>query len=193
MFAYGYSDWEYKFLGYFEDKEPTKDEINNVADQLSDYYSYSDKYRKIEFEVVDENYLDLAYLNKELIDHEQSLKRMEKRIAFLRAAIQKKWRVKMNDWIYIEKKIPLTKHKWFDIQIGWEKIISIFSLDLGWSIRQDHAGFKLNFNILWFYFIFYTYDSRHWCSKCNAWETSECREKNHDGWDDDKLDGHPVG
>jgi hypothetical protein len=86
----------------------------------------------------------------------------------------------MKDWIAIEKKIPLTKHKYFNFQIGWWKINSVFGINTYWSVHQDHAGFHFEADLLWFYFIFYTYDNRHWCNKCNKYMTEHCYEENHE-------------
>lgn len=84
-----------------------------------------------------------------------------------------------DDWIAVEKKIFLTKHKYFNLQIGWGTFWKVFGLDTHWAVRQDHAGFHFGIDLLWFYFIFYTYDNRHWCEKCNRFMTEKCYEEKH--------------
>jgi len=89
----------------------------------------------------------------------------------------------MNDIIYKETKIIGTKHKHFNLQIGWyEKLETWFNIGLEWSRRRDHAGFRLDISILWFYFIFYTYDNRHWCEKCDTWMSDVCYKENHNNY-----------
>lgn len=81
----------------------------------------------------------------------------------------------MNDWIYFEKKIIFTKHKYVNLQIGWDKnSTNFYNFDIGHSHKTDHSGFHLNFGLLNFYFIFYTYDNRHWCEKCQKYMTDKC-------------------
>jgi len=88
----------------------------------------------------------------------------------------------MNDWIYKEDKIPYCKHKYFNLQIGWylsEDFYDYFDFTCKWTRRQDHAGFNFEIGLLKFYFIFYTYDHRHWdmYKKCytenNCWMEDE--------------------
>lgn len=87
----------------------------------------------------------------------------------------------MDDWVYVEEKIPFTKNKYFNLQIGREaRLTTLFDLMTGITFRSDHCGFKFHLTILWLYFIFYTYDSRHWCEKCNKFSDETCYEENHD-------------
>lgn len=85
----------------------------------------------------------------------------------------------MHDWIAIEKKIPLTRHKYFNLQIGNEEFDMLFGMNINWTFRQDHAGFNLWLNLPFFYVIFYTYDHRHWCRKCQKYMTDQCYDEKH--------------
>jgi hypothetical protein len=46
----------------------------------------------------------------------------------------------------------------------------IFLMALDFSIKKDHAGFKLRFGLLSFETEFQIYDSRHWDYQTGKWE-----------------------
>lgn len=79
----------------------------------------------------------------------------------------------MNNWIYSEKKIFKTKHKYYNLQVGLytekEEQTYVFDSSVGLSRRCDHAGFRFEVSIWNFYFIFYTYDHRHWDYEKGTW------------------------
>jgi hypothetical protein len=87
----------------------------------------------------------------------------------------------MIDWVYKEAKTPFCKNKFFNLQIGWmtDEYYEYFDFTCKWTRKQDHAGFNFNFGIWRFYFIFYTYDNRHWCIDCGDYMTENCY-KEHD-------------
>jgi len=65
----------------------------------------------------------------------------------------------------------LTDNKWFGIHLNL--LGNIFSFDLCWTRRSDHAGFNFDLTILGQSFIFYTYDNRHWDDEKNDWEIAK--------------------
>lgn len=88
----------------------------------------------------------------------------------------------MNDWIYLEKRIIPTNHKYYNLQIGnyIKEFFSYFTFRLEWTRKQDHAGLNFEFSIWKFYIIFYTYDNRHWCNQCNNYMSDICHQENHE-------------
>lgn len=61
----------------------------------------------------------------------------------------------------------LTDYHWFGIYITL--FGSFLELDLGWTRKSDHAGFRFEITIFGHMFIFYTYDQRHWDDENNDW------------------------
>jgi hypothetical protein len=84
----------------------------------------------------------------------------------------------MKDIVYSENKIIFTKHKYYNLQIGVltekKEKTNIFNFSIKVTKKVDHAGFSFDFEIFNFYIIFYTYDNRHWCYRCNNWESKNC-------------------
>lgn len=52
------------------------------------------------------------------------------------------------------------KHKFWEIQIMQDD--ELFRIEVEWSIRQDHAGLRLELGLLGYKAAFTFYDSRHW-------------------------------
>lgn len=69
----------------------------------------------------------------------------------------------------------VSKNKIFDLEIDWLKwkeVWNIFKFQINWSIKTDHAGPKINLDLLQFHFECQIYDSRHWNYKENRWYNS---------------------
>ena len=66
----------------------------------------------------------------------------------------------------------LSKNKMLEIEanILKNKPESFFSFKTTWTIRGDHAGFKVNLEIFKFYFNFEIYDQRHWDYETDTFE-----------------------
>lgn len=60
------------------------------------------------------------------------------------------------------------KNKYFNV--GLYKTNSIFGMSVYWSVKQDHAGSALEFNLFGFAVAFVFYDCRHWDDEKNQWE-----------------------
>jgi len=87
----------------------------------------------------------------------------------------------MNDWIYFEKRIIGTKHKYINLQIGWDKeSTTIFGFNFRLSRKEDHAGLNTWFNLFRFYIFFYITDNRHWCYYCNKFKDEICYTEKHE-------------
>jgi len=88
----------------------------------------------------------------------------------------------MNDIIYSENKIPYTKNKFYDLQIGYydKSWTDYFKFNLSWNRNFDHAGFNFEISLWIFYFIFYTYDNRHWCMDCEKWKDENCTHEEYE-------------
>lgn len=82
----------------------------------------------------------------------------------------------MKDLIYKEAKIPFCTRKFFNLQIGCteDEYYEYFDFTCKWTKNQDHAGFNLNLGLWKLYFIFYTYDNRHWCMDCEDYMKESC-------------------
>lgn len=80
----------------------------------------------------------------------------------------------MKNWIYSEKKIIKSKHKYYCLQVGIydkkDEQTHIFNSTIRLSRRLDHAGLTLDLEILNFYFLFSIYDHRHWDEERDTWE-----------------------
>lgn len=61
-------------------------------------------------------------------------------------------------------------NKYWEIQTGkWDNWLSL-NLDLEYTTKQDHAGFRFYINLFSFHFGITIYDSRHWNDDTNDWE-----------------------
>jgi hypothetical protein len=90
----------------------------------------------------------------------------------------------MKDWLYREKKIKFTKHKYYNLQFGkytdiYEKT-NIFESSFKITKKCDHAGLKISIQIFNIYLFFDIYDNRHRCYVCDDWMTEKCYEEKHD-------------
>lgn len=65
-FSYGDEETKYKFIGSLSD-EYINDVLEDMISELESEFSYSDKYRGINYEIVDESTIDLNYL-KDFLD-----------------------------------------------------------------------------------------------------------------------------
>lgn len=73
-------------------------------------------------------------------------------------------------------------HKYYSIQIEkfkQERHLRFFSFDIDASWKTHHGGFGIEFCILGIYFIFKTYDNRHWCYKCEKYADEICYQEKH--------------
>ena len=75
-------------------------------------------------------------------------------------------------WEYIYEKTWATpfKNKYFEVNAY--KTNAILGFSTHYSIKEDHAGFSLEFIALGFVFTFVFYDCRHWDYETNRWEES---------------------
>jgi hypothetical protein len=68
----------------------------------------------------------------------------------------------------------LSKNKSIEVQVSLfdsDLYSDIFELHIGWTTKQDHAGFRFIFSIYKFIFIqVMIYDHRHWDYDNNTWE-----------------------
>jgi len=46
----------------------------------------------------------------------------------------------------------------------------LLDINIAWTRKTDHAGFKFNFTFLWLMIILETYDIRHWDYDNEKWE-----------------------
>lgn len=59
-------------------------------------------------------------------------------------------------------------HKYWEVQII--KHDNLLRFELGWTMRQDHAGANLELGLLGWEIHFNLYDNRHWNHESNKWE-----------------------
>jgi hypothetical protein len=87
----------------------------------------------------------------------------------------------MKDLIYSEEKIPGTKNKYYNLQIGYynegRNGFTFFDFKTELNSRQDHCGFWFELCLFNVYIIFYIYDNRHWNYEEKRWMTDEDYEK----------------
>lgn len=74
---------------------------------------------------------------------------------------------------FITKHGMLTKHKGWEMQGSITHWTDILNLDVGFTTKMDHAGFRLDITILGIFFGFSIYDGRHWDIKNSRWEETE--------------------
>ena len=72
-------------------------------------------------------------------------------------------------WDHIYEKTWATpfKHKYF--QVNTYQRNSLISFYVDWSIKEDHAGFMLEFDFLGFGASICLYDCRHWDDENDKW------------------------
>jgi hypothetical protein len=58
-------------------------------------------------------------------------------------------------------------HKYWEVEIIKHRNLIKFVFE--WSIKQDHAGIKLELGLLGYEIIFTVYDHRHWDTNTNTW------------------------
>jgi len=61
-------------------------------------------------------------------------------------------------------------NKFWDLQITNLFEGPFFNFNIGWTRKQDHAGFQILIEIFNFMFDFKIYDNRHWDYKSNTYE-----------------------
>lgn len=59
------------------------------------------------------------------------------------------------------------KHKYWEVQIM--KSCELFRIEFNWTVREDHAGLRLELGLLGYQIDFSFYDSRHWDIEKNDW------------------------
>ena len=62
------------------------------------------------------------------------------------------------------------KNKYWEAE--FTKDDELFRIEFEWSIRQDHAGVKLELGLIGYKFRFTFYDSRHWNYEEGRWYLS---------------------
>ena len=81
-------DTEYKYLGVVDDiEEVNKDTLEDILSDLSDYYNYSDKYRGIDYELV--NTASKEWLNDTIERNVRRIERYRKENSILRDILLK--------------------------------------------------------------------------------------------------------
>lgn len=74
------------------------------------------------------------------------------------------WKYGFNFWLY--------SYKYFEVEFCSHKEWNYFDLDISWTRKQDHAGLKLDFELLGLNLVIQVYDSRHWDYENDEWENS---------------------
>ena len=64
----------------------------------------------------------------------------------------------------------LTKNKALELEHSYMSTMLV-DFDLLWTVRTDHAGFRITAGILGYAVSFQIYDSRHWNYERNCYET----------------------
>ena len=59
------------------------------------------------------------------------------------------------------------KHKYWEVQTM--KSCELLRIEFDWTIRQDHAGIRLELGLLGYQIDFSIYDNRHWDTKTDSW------------------------
>jgi hypothetical protein len=59
------------------------------------------------------------------------------------------------------------KHKYIELQ--FMKDSELFRIEVDWSVRQDHAGIRLELGLLGYKADFTFYDNRHWNYEEGRW------------------------
>lgn len=59
------------------------------------------------------------------------------------------------------------KNKFIEIQLM--KDAELFRKELEWTIKQDHAGVRIELGLIGYKAAFNFYDNRHWDYKNNSW------------------------
>jgi hypothetical protein len=63
----------------------------------------------------------------------------------------------------------ISKNKWWELQLCRQPVIA--EVQLQYSFRQDHAGLKIDLGLFGHSILFNIYDSRHWNTEQNRWNT----------------------
>jgi hypothetical protein len=63
------------------------------------------------------------------------------------------------------------KNKFFEIQLF--KDAELFRKEFEWTIKQDHAGMRLELGLIGYKASFNFYDNRHWDYENNRWKTHD--------------------
>lgn len=73
------------------------------------------------------------------------------------------------DYVWFIKK--LSKHKVVEVQASTVSIDELLSFEVDLSLAgYNLAGFHISLMLLWFFFDFNLYDTRHWDYENNCWE-----------------------
>ena len=59
------------------------------------------------------------------------------------------------------------KNKYWEVQTM--KSCELLRIEFDWTIRQDHAGVRLELGLLGYQTDFSIYDNRHWDTKTDSW------------------------
>ena len=63
----------------------------------------------------------------------------------------------------------LTRHKAWEAEILQTR--ELIGFEIGYTMRQDHAGLNLDLSLFGYSISFQIYDTRHWDYVLNKWET----------------------
>lgn len=63
----------------------------------------------------------------------------------------------------------VSRHKTIEFQLSRWEHWSWFSFILEWTRKQDHAGFRLEAEVLGYSIILLLYDNRHWDHDAGTW------------------------
>jgi len=75
----------------------------------------------------------------------------------------------MKERLFFNPTKKLSKNKSLELQSGIWQNWSYFNISTSWSRHTDHAGFRFEIEIFGLYFIFDTYDNRHWDWDNDRW------------------------
>lgn len=59
------------------------------------------------------------------------------------------------------------KNKFIEIQLM--KDVELFRKEFEWTIKQDHAGVRIELGLIGYKAVFNFYDNRHWDYENNSW------------------------
>jgi hypothetical protein len=76
----------------------------------------------------------------------------------------------MTERLFFNPSKKLSKNKILEMQSGIFENWSYFDFMLKRDRKKDHAGFMFYIEFFGLYFLFQTYDKRHWDYKKNKWE-----------------------
>lgn len=64
----------------------------------------------------------------------------------------------------------ITRRKGWEFQLAYTTLGHLLDFETSYTIKEDHAGFRIQVIVLGLFAEFQVYDSRHWDYKNNQWE-----------------------